>query len=316
MGSAVAGTEARRLMIMASVVVVIALIFVLGFFRSCGIRDPYAGYVVIYSNLELKDSADVVAQLKEQKVPYQIKDGGTAVAVPKDKADEARLSLAQKNLPLGGSVGWEIFNESRLGTTDFDRRIQFVRAISGELARTIKKINAVQDARVQIVIPQTTLFEVTQVPVTASVLLQLKTGMRLTREQVNGIVRLVSHSVENLRPENVSIVDVFGNILTGPEAVTLEATAVAPVFPQEKETRFDIIKQKTQFEEPAETVQQVVTKEIEVVSSEKIAPRTPEEKALAALRAKEEMENNLSSKAQTIVNRFYPPNSILVNGRS
>ncbi len=314
MGSAVGGTEARRLMIMASVVVVIALIFVLGFLRSCGMRDPYSGYVVIYSNLELKDSADVVAQLKEQKVPYQIRDGGTAIAVPKDKADEARLDLAQKNLPLGGSVGWEIFNESRLGTTDFDRRIQLIRAISGELARTIKKIDAIQDARVQIVMPQTTLFEVTQVPVTASVLLQLKTGRRLSREQVNGIVRLVSHSVENLRPENVSIVDVFGNILTGPDAITLEATT-PPVFPQEKESRFDIIKPKPerlQPEEQVRTVQQIVTKEVEVVSSEKLAPRTTEEKALAALRAKEEMENDLSSKAQTIVNRFYPPNSILV----
>lgn len=315
MGSAVGGSEARRLMIMASVVVVIALIFVLGFLRSCGVRDPYSGYVVIYSNLELKDSADVVAQLKEQKVPYQIRDGGTAIAVPKDKADEARLTLAQNNLPLGGSVGWEIFNESKLGTTDFDRRIQFIRAISGELARTIKKIDAVQDARVQIVMPQTTLFEVTQVPVTASVLLQLKTGKRLLREQINGIVRLVSHSVENLRPENVSIVDVFGNILTGPDAITIEATEVAPIFPQERENRFDVIKQKapaTKIQEPSYTEQTPPTKEVEVVVPKKPLPNTNEERALAALKAKEEMENNLSSKAQTIVNRFYPPNSILV----
>lgn len=315
MGSAVGGSEARRLMIMASIVVVIALVFVLGFLRSCGIRDPYAGYVVIYSNLELKDSADVVAQLKEQKILYQIRDGGAAIAVPKDKADEARLSLAQKNLPLGGSVGWEIFNESRLGTTDFDRRIQFIRAISGELARTIKKIEAVQDARVQIVIPQTTLFEVTQVPVTASVLLQLKTGRRLAPEQIHGIVNLVSHSVENLRPENVSIVDVFGNILTGPDAVTPEATAATPIFPQEKENRFDVIRQKTPEPKPAEKPEPektVPTKEVEVIVSGQLVPRTQEEKVLAALKAKEEMENTLSSKSQTIVNRFYPPNSILV----
>lgn len=308
MGSAVAGSEARRLMIMASVVVVIALIFVIGFLRSCGIRDPYSGYIVIYSNLELKDSADVVAQLQEQKILYQIRDGGTAIAVPKEKADEARLALAQKNLPLGGSVGWEIFNESRLGTTDFDRRIQMVRAISGELARTIKKIDAVQDARVQIVMPQTTLFEVTQVPVTASVLLQLKTGRRLSSDQVNGIVRLVSHSVENLRPENVSIVDIFGNILTGPGAVTPEAVSVPPLFPKEREDRFDIVK----TEKAPEPAKPAATKEVEVVLSEQFTSQTPEEKALAVLKAKEEMENTLSSKAQTIVNRFYPPNSILI----
>lgn len=316
MGTAVQGGEARRLLLMASVVVVVSLIFVLGFLRSCAVRDPYANYTVIYSNLELKDSADVVAVLKDQKIPYQLRDGGTSIAVPKERADEARLVLAQKNLPLGGSVGWEIFNEARLGTTDFDRRIQLIRAISGELARTIKRIDAVQDARVQIVIPQTTLFEVTQVPVTASVLLQLKPGRRLTREQVNGIVTLVSHSVENLRPENVSIVDIYGNILNGPEAVTLESVASVPLPSAQKEEqkpRFEII--KTEEKQITSTIEIAPPIKPQAIVTQEIAKpviKTPQERALSALNAKEEMEERLSSKAQKIVNRFYPPNSILV----
>lgn len=317
----VRGSEARRLLIMASVVVVVALIFVLSFARSCGVRDPYSGYVVIYNNLDLRDAANVVTQLKALKIPYQTRESGRSIAVPKDKADDARLGLAEKNLPTGGSVGWEIFDTSKLGTTDFDRRIQFIRALSGELSRTISRIDSVQDARIQIVIPETTLFEVTKVPVTASVLLQLKPGRRLTREQINGIVRLVANSVENLRPENVSIVDVFGNILSGPGAVTAEAVAgsyqplpmpAKDVFesPKIKEAPAEVIMPKTvpTFEEKAS----MATKEIEVVPAEQSAPKTPEEKALSKIKTKEELENRLSSKAQTIVNRFYPPNSILV----
>lgn len=315
----VRGSEARRLLIMASVVIVISLIFVLSFARSCGVRDPYSGYVVIYNNLDLRDAANVVTQLKALKIPYQTRESGRSIAVPKDRADDARLGLAEKNLPTGGSVGWEIFDTSKLGTTDFDRRIQFIRALSGELSRTISRIDSVQDARIQIVIPETTLFEVTKVPVTASVLLQLKPGRKLTREQINGIVRLVANSVENLRPENVSIVDVFGNILSGPGAVTPEAgvstSLPAPakdVFesPKVKEAPAEVIMPKTVPTLEEKTA--MVTKEIEVVPAEEIMPKTPEEKALSKIRTKEELENRLSSKAQTIVNRFYPPNSILV----
>lgn len=320
----VRGTEARRLLIMASVVVVIALLFVLSFVRSCGVRDPYSGYVVIYSNLDLRDAANVVTQLKTLKIPYQTRESGRSIAVPKDKADDARLGLAEKNLPTGGSVGWEIFDTSKLGTTDFDRRIQFIRALSGELSRTISRIDSVQDARVQIVMPETTLFEVTKVPVTASVLLQIKPGRQLSKEQINGIVRLVANSVENLRTENVSIVDVFGNILSGPDAITLESGAsMSSALPPQPKEIFEtpktqevpvenIIPKTPSQEQKAAQVAEIVSKEVEIVPAEELLPRTPEEKALAKIKAKEALEDSLSSKAQMLVNRFYPPNSILV----
>jgi flagellar M-ring protein FliF len=293
----------RQLSIFISVGIVFAIIIAVLLVRSCAPRDPNAGYTVVYSNLDLRDAANVVTQLKVLKNPYQIRDNGKSVAVPKGKADEARLGLAEKNLPLGGSVGWEIFDQSKLGTTDFDRQVQFVRAISGELSRTINRLDSIEDSRIQIVIPKTTLFEVAKAPVTASVLLQLKTGRQLSPEQISGVVHLVAGSVENLRPENVIIVDIYGNILSGPaSAVSEKATyipepALQPIEPPATS-------------EAAQTV--IMTKEVSVVPAVPQAQITAREQELERSKKKEAYENRLSSKVQTIINNFYPPNSILI----
>jgi flagellar biosynthesis/type III secretory pathway M-ring protein FliF/YscJ len=244
MGEPTPTAGGRQFLIIATVITVVFFTFFLVGIRSCSMpsvdneQKVASSHVIIYSNLDLKDAALVITRLKDLKIPYQIKDNGHAIAVPKAKADEARLGLAAKNLPGGGTVGWEIFDQSKLGATDFDRRIQFVRAISGELARTINRISVIEDARVQIVIPETKLFEVSTAPVTASVLLKMKAGESLTRNQVNGIVRLVAGSVENLKPQNVTIVDTNGNILSG----TAYRAAAAPeqeeqvLTPREEET--------------------------------------------------------------------------------
>jgi len=304
----------RNIMVITGAVVVLSMLGLLLFTRSCGLVDRNAGYKVIYSNLDLKDAANVVTVLKALKIPYQLKDEGKTIAVPREKADDAKLGLAEKNLPTGGSVGWEIFDQSKLGTTDFDRRVQFVRAISGELARTIMRIDAVQDARVQIVVPKTELFEVSKAPVTASVLLQLRTGRQLSREQVNGIVYLVASSVENLRPENVIIVDIYGNILSGPGAGSVEANVIAsPVAPQMYITPTREAKEITLTKEEApRTFEAEATSEAVETIMVSPAKLSAEEKAVVRQKAKEEFENILSSRAQKIVNSFYPPNSILV----
>ncbi|MBU1867444.1 MAG: flagellar M-ring protein FliF, partial [Candidatus Margulisbacteria bacterium] len=157
MAEAPAGFDMRRMLLVGGVVLVVIFSAIFLFIRGCSTSDfnRNPGYSVIYSNLDLKDAANVVARLKELKIPYNIREGGKAIAVPKDKMDEARLGLAEKNLPIGGSVGWEIFDETKMGATDFDRRIQLIRAISGELARTIKRIEGIEDVRVQVVIPET-----------------------------------------------------------------------------------------------------------------------------------------------------------------
>ena len=133
----------RQIIIIATVITVVFFtIFIVGI-RSSSKLMPDQGTpqvklpanVVIYSNMELKDAALVIARLKELKIPYQIKDEGRSISVPRGRADEARLGLAEKNLPAGGTVGWEIFDQSKLGATDFDRRIQF---ITGDIGRTFQ----------------------------------------------------------------------------------------------------------------------------------------------------------------------------------
>lgn len=285
--------DIRRILLFGGVglVLLVALLFIL--FRGCAaVRQP--GNTVIYSNLDLKDAANVVARLKELKIPYEVKEKGQSIAVPKDRADEARMGLAEKSLPAGGVVGWEIFDEARLGATDFDRRIQLIRAISGELSRTIRRIDAVEDARVQIVIPETRLFAATVAPVTASVMLRLRPGEELSPEKVNGIVHLVASSVENLQTENVTVIDDTGKILTTkavlmlPELPTIEAAAAAPP--------------------------EVITVSPEAITTAlaTLPALSVEEKIMLEVKAKRQMEKDLTGKAQEILNRFYPPNSALI----
>ncbi|MFA4905329.1 MAG: flagellar basal-body MS-ring/collar protein FliF [Candidatus Margulisiibacteriota bacterium] len=305
----------RLLIGVIGTVLVVVLFFILWSFRGCVPAIREQGYQTIYSHLDLRDSANVIARLKELKIPYEVKDGGTAIAVPKDKSDDARLGLAEKNLPLGGAVGWEIFNETRMGATDFDRRIQLIRAISGELSRTIRRIRGVEDTRVQIVLPETKLFEATTAPVTAAVLLKITPGFRLKPEQINGIVHLTASSVENLKPENVTVVDESGNILTakyvpppipeiGPitQLVTAELTA-----PLEQK-----VIAKAPISIPLLPAKQAPTVTREVV--EKITPRplTAEEKTMLKIKAKEEYERQLTARSQELLNQFYPPNSVII----
>jgi flagellar biosynthesis/type III secretory pathway M-ring protein FliF/YscJ len=302
---AAAGFDIRRMLLLGgvSVVVIFAVLFFL--FRGCApaVRGP--NYTVIYSNLELKDAANAIARLKELAIPYEIREEGRAIAVPKDKADQARLGLAEENLPAGGVVGWEIFDEARLGATDFDRRIQLIRAISGELSRTIRRIQAVEDARVQIVLPETRLFAETVAPVTASVMLRLKPGADLSAGKINGIVHLVASSVENLQPENVTVVDSTGRILTAKavpmpvEVVSVPRELLPPPLPEIVVT-------------PEAITTTTMTIKVSPEAAPGVRPLTAEEKILIMVQAKKELETNLSGKAQEILNRFYPPNSAIV----
>lgn len=332
------GFDIRRILLMAGVFVVIMTTGILFLVRGCATssRGGGNGNTVIYTNLDLKDAANVIARLKEVAIPYEIREEGRAIAVPKAKADEARLSLAEKNLPLGGVVGWEIFDQTKMGATDFDRRIQLIRAISGELSRTIRRIQAVDDARVQIVIPETRLFAETVAPVTASVMIRLKLGANLTAEKINGIVHLVASSVENLQPENVTVVDNTGRILTAKTAQPPQLVGYSPVAIASPEEKVSVLEGNkpvepatlattvASVEAPAKIVTAVKTFEVvnkPVQTSAEAAvvatlppakPLTKEEKALLLVQAKKELERDLSGKAQEILNRFYPPNSAIV----
>lgn len=171
-------------------------------------------YNTLFSGLSPEDASTIVAKLKEQKIPYKLGLGGTAIYVPSDKVYDVRLLLVSQNaLPGGGGVGFELFDKTNYGMTEFMQNINYKRAVQGELARTINQMPEVKTSRVHIAIPEKTLFTDREKEVTASVFLKLKPGKNLSKDQVSGIVHLASGSIEGLKPENVVVIDSSGKIL-------------------------------------------------------------------------------------------------------
>lgn len=173
-------------------------------------------YVAAFTDVDAKDGAAIVEYLKEQKIPYQVSEnsGGTTIRVPSAQVHEVRLALASQGLPGKGTVGFELFDTTNLGMTDFTQQVNYQRALEGELARTISSLNVVRAARVHIVIPQETLFSEDQQPTTASIMVDIDPGQQLSKEQVTAVSHLVSSAVEGLTPENITIIDMNGNVLS------------------------------------------------------------------------------------------------------
>ncbi len=183
-------------------------------------------YVPLYTNLETKDAGDVVNSLKETGVPYELVEDkkGATILVPAPQVHDLRLDLASAGLPRGNK-GFELFDDSKLGVTEFQNKINYLQALQGELTRTIEHLDSVEKARVHIVLPEDSLYKKNEKPATASILLMLAPETKLTPPEVKGIVNLVSHSVQGLNPENVTIVDTEGNILNKSDDDALEREA-------------------------------------------------------------------------------------------
>lgn len=172
-----------------------------------------ASYEVLWSNLDPLDGGAIVAELERQSVPYKLSGTGT-IMVPADQVHRTRLTLASQGLPASGVVGFESMSTKGVFATDFERRVQYVRALSGELARTIKSISGVEDARVHIVLPESSLFASQKQPATAAVLVKLRPMMELSVSSVSGVVNLVASSVEGLSPKEVTVIDSQGRLLS------------------------------------------------------------------------------------------------------
>ena len=189
--------------------VTIALV---GFFGFLIMRVTAPQMTPLFTDLTYDDSAAIVKELDRQAVPYELRNDGNIVLVPKDRVARLRMSFAEGGLPKGGGVGYEIFDKSEaLGTTSFVQNINNVRAIEGELARTIRSLDRVQDARVHLVMPNRPLFVRDKVDATASIVLKVRGT--LEPAQVRAIRHLVATAVNGLRPERVSIVDERGQLL-------------------------------------------------------------------------------------------------------
>lgn len=171
-------------------------------------------YGVAFSNLTPADAGAITAKLKERGIPFELSPDGRTIRVPQNRVAEVRLQMATEGLPAGGVVGFEVFNQQTFAMTDFSQRVNFQRALEGELTRTIAALDAVEQVRVHLALPQPSLFVQAAREPSASVTLRLKPGRKLTSEQVAGIAHLVASSVEGLKPENVTIVDARGEVLS------------------------------------------------------------------------------------------------------
>lgn len=171
-------------------------------------------YRVLFSNLGDKDAGAIVAQLSQMNVPYRYTEGGGAILVPADKVHDARLKLATQGLPKGSIAGFEVMDNSKFGITQFQERVNYQRALEGELTRSIQGLSAVQDARVHLALPNQNGFFREQQKPSASVIVDLHPGRMLDRAQIAGIVHLVASSVPELTPESVSVLDDSGKLLS------------------------------------------------------------------------------------------------------
>lgn len=175
-------------------------------------------YKVLFSNLGDRDGGAIVTLLQQQNIPYKITEGGGAILVPSDVVYETRLKLASQGLPRGGSVGFELLENQKLGISQFQEQVNYQRALEGELARTIQALSSVQSARVHLAIPRPSVFLRDQEKPSASVLLSLYPGRVLDAAQVAGITHMVSASVPDLSYKNVTVVDQNGNMLNRTES--------------------------------------------------------------------------------------------------
>ena len=171
-------------------------------------------YRVLFANYSDRDGGAIVAALQQMNVPYQFAEGGGAILVPAEHVHDARLKLAAQGLPKGGSVGFELMENQKLGISQFLEQVNFQRALEGELARTIQAVAGVQGVRVHLALPKPSVFLHDQQKPTASVLLNLLQGRTLEAQQVSAIVHLVASSVPELPTTNVTVVDQSGNLLS------------------------------------------------------------------------------------------------------
>ena len=184
----------------------------IGFFGFVIMRVTSPAMTPLFTDLSVEDSSAIIKDLDRQAIPYELRNDGAIIMVPKDRVTRLRMKLAEGGLPKGGGVGYEIFDKSdSLGATSFVQNINHLRALEGELVRTIKAIDRVQAARVHLVIPERPLFSRDKVEPSASIVLRVRG--QLEAQQVRAIRHIVATAVTGLKPERVSVVDEAGRLL-------------------------------------------------------------------------------------------------------
>ena len=180
-------------------------------------------YAPLFSNLAPSDASSVIDELETQGVSYELADGGATIMVPRDAVHSTRIALSGEGLPTSSEGGYGILDDQGISTSEFKEQTDFKRAMEGELAATVKAIDGVNGAVVHLAIPQKDVFTDEQQPPTASVLVQTNPGRTLTPEQVQAVVHLVASSIDGLDPDNVTVADSTGRVLSSPGGTTSAA---------------------------------------------------------------------------------------------
>ena len=201
-------SRAARVGLVTGAVVIVASVGALGWNV---LRTPYG---VLFADLSDRDMAAMTAELDKQKMPYRIAEDGRALLVPQDQVHKVRLKLMGAPVPLHGAVGFELFNTSDFAMTEFAQKVNYQRALQGELMRTILSLEEVESARVHLALPEQGLFRKSTAKAKASVTLRMRPGRRLAPEQVTGIQRLVAASVNDVQSEDVAVLDEHGVVLS------------------------------------------------------------------------------------------------------
>jgi flagellar M-ring protein FliF len=206
------GALTPRQLATIAIVAIAVVAGVMGFSRW----QRESGLKTLYTGLSPEDASAIVTKLHEAGVDYKISANGTELLAPEDKVPELRLEMAGLGLPKTGRIGFEIFDKTNFGITDFAEHVNYRRALEGELERSVMAISEVQQARVHVTLPKDSVFTDAREPAKASVLVGLRLGTRLSSANVIAITNLVSSAVEGLGPESVSVVDMSGNLLSRP----------------------------------------------------------------------------------------------------
>jgi flagellar M-ring protein FliF len=227
-------SQGKKVAALSLVALALASLLVMSFW----LKTP--DFQLLYANLSQEDAGAIVDKLKNQKVPFELANGGRTIRIASDKLHEVRLQLASEGLPEGSDVGLEIFEDTPLGMTEFVQKLNFQRALQGELTRTIKTLDAVAQVRVHLVIPKDNLFRKDKPKGKASVTLKVKAGKTLTETQIQGIVHLVSASVGGISAQDVVVVDLKGNLLSGGKEPSTEAMLSSSNFKHKTRVERDL----------------------------------------------------------------------------
>lgn len=248
---------------------------------------------VLYANMSERDGGAVIEALQQQNIPYKFSEGGTLM-VPSDKVHEVRLNMASQGLPKGGTVGFELMENQKFGTSQFLEQINYQRALEGELSRSVQTMASVANARVHLAIPKPTVFVKEKQKPSASVVLALNAGRSLDEGQVNAIVHLISSSVPDLPAQNVTVVDQSGTLLSAARSGTgqmLDATQLKYV----RQVETDYVKRIEDILSPITGIQNIraqVTASLDFAVSEQTSEsykpnQPPNEGAVRSLQSSE-----------------------------